>query len=129
MLGSEPSQQCENFFGIIVIQSKLQPTPLFLPGKSHGWRNLVGYSAWGRKESDTTERHLLYFYFSLCVTHLSDMGFDFIIIVLLRLLCLWTSGIFFLVGSSVLLSIIVQQLVTVLVLSQEEMSVYPSPPS
>ena len=37
-----------------------QPTPVFLPGKSHGWRNLVGYSPWGRKESDTTERHLLY---------------------------------------------------------------------
>ena len=31
-----------------------------LPGKSHGRRNLVGYSPWGRKESDTTERlHLL----------------------------------------------------------------------
>ena len=28
----------------------------FLPGKSHGWRSLVGYSSWGRKESDTTER-------------------------------------------------------------------------
>ena len=24
--------------------------------KSHGWRNLVGYSPWGHKESDTTER-------------------------------------------------------------------------
>ena len=40
---------------------KWQPTPVFLPGKSHGWRNLVGYSPWGRKESDTTERHLLYY--------------------------------------------------------------------
>ena len=29
---------------------------LFLPGKSHGQRSLVGYSPWGRKESDTTER-------------------------------------------------------------------------
>ena len=27
-----------------------------MPGKSHGWRNLIGYSPWGRKESDTTER-------------------------------------------------------------------------
>ena len=27
-----------------------------MPGKSHGWRSLVGYSPWGRKESDTTER-------------------------------------------------------------------------
>ena len=39
---------------------KWQPTPVFLPGKSHGWRSLVGYSPWGRKELDTTERlHLL----------------------------------------------------------------------
>ena len=27
-----------------------------MPGKSHGWRSLVGYSPWGRKELDTTER-------------------------------------------------------------------------
>ena len=27
-----------------------------LPGKSHGWKGLVGYSLWGRKESDTTEQ-------------------------------------------------------------------------
>ena len=38
-----------------------QPTPVFLTGKSHGWRSLVGYSPWGRKESDTTER--LHFHF------------------------------------------------------------------
>ena len=34
---------------------KWQPTPVLLPGKSRGWRSLVGYSPWGRKESDTTE--------------------------------------------------------------------------
>ena len=28
-----------------------QPTPVFLPGEFHGWRSLVGYSPWGRKES------------------------------------------------------------------------------
>jgi len=28
---------------------------IFLPGEFHGQRNLVGYSPWGRKESDTTE--------------------------------------------------------------------------
>jgi len=33
-----------------------QPTPGLLPGKFHGWRSLVGYSPWGCKESDTTER-------------------------------------------------------------------------
>ena len=32
-----------------------QPTPVLLPGKSHGWRSLVGCSPWGRTESDTTE--------------------------------------------------------------------------
>ena len=32
-----------------------QPTPVFLPGKSHWQRNLAGYSSWGCKESDRTE--------------------------------------------------------------------------
>ena len=32
-----------------------QPTPVLLPGKSHGRRSLVGCSPWGREESDTTE--------------------------------------------------------------------------
>ena len=32
-----------------------QPTPVFLPGESHGQRSLEGYGPWGRKESDTTE--------------------------------------------------------------------------
>ena len=40
-----------------------QPTPVLLPGKSHGWRGLVGCSPWGCWESDTTER--LHFHFSL----------------------------------------------------------------
>jgi len=31
-------------------------TPVLLPGKSHGWRSLVGCSPWGREESDTIER-------------------------------------------------------------------------
>ena len=39
------------------------PTPVLLPGKSHGWRSLVGCSPWGHKESDTTER--LHFHFPL----------------------------------------------------------------
>ena len=40
-----------------------QPTPVLLPGKSHGWRSLVGCSPWGHEESDTTER--LHFHFLL----------------------------------------------------------------
>ena len=39
-----------------------QPTPIILPGNSHGWRSLVGCSPWGRKELDTTE--WLHFHFS-----------------------------------------------------------------
>ena len=35
-----------------------QPTPVFMPGESHGLRSLVGYNPWGRKESDTTEQLL-----------------------------------------------------------------------
>ena len=42
------------------------PTPVLLPGKSHGRRSLVGCSPWGRYESDTTER--LHFDFSLSCT-------------------------------------------------------------
>ena len=42
---------------------KWQPTPMFLPGESHGWRSLVGCSPWGRWGSDTTEQ--LPFHFSL----------------------------------------------------------------
>ena len=39
------------------------PTPVLLPGKSHGQRSLIGCSPWGRCESDTTE--WLRFHFSL----------------------------------------------------------------
>ena len=42
------------------------PTPVLLPGKSHGWRSLVGCSPWGHEESDVTER--LHFHFSLSCT-------------------------------------------------------------
>ena len=58
-----------NLFHIFVFSYKFhrrrhwQPTPVLLPGKSHGWRRLVGCSPWGCYESDTTER--LHFHFSL----------------------------------------------------------------
>ena len=51
--------QCRN----ISWRRKRQPTPVFLPGKSPGRGSLAGYSPWGRKESDTTER--LHFLFTL----------------------------------------------------------------
>ena len=40
-----------------------QPTPVLLPGKSHGWRSLLGYSPWGQEESDLTERLHFHFHF------------------------------------------------------------------
>ena len=46
-----------------MIRRRWRPTPVLLPGKSHGWRSLVGCSPWGCEESDTTER--LHFHFSL----------------------------------------------------------------
>ena len=53
-LGSEAPSHAPHalsfFFG-----SSCLPAPVFLPGKLHGRRNLVGYSPWGRKESNTTE--------------------------------------------------------------------------
>ena len=56
-----PCRRCKRlgfdpWVGKIPWGRKWQPTPVFLPGKSHGHRSLVGYSPWGCKESDTTER-------------------------------------------------------------------------
>ena len=49
-LGSIPGS------GRIPWRREWQPTPVFLPGGFHGQRRLVGYSPWGCKESDLTER-------------------------------------------------------------------------
>ena len=46
-------------------------TLVFLPGKFHGWRSLVGYSPWGWKELDTTER--LHFHFLLHCRQILDI--------------------------------------------------------
>ena len=48
----------------------LIPASVFLPGKSHGCRNLVGYIPWSHKESDTTER--LHFDFHFQEDHLEE---------------------------------------------------------
>ena len=62
--GKEPTCQCRScrrrgfnpWIGKLPWRRKWQPTPVFLPGKSHGQRILAGYSPWGRKEPDTAER-------------------------------------------------------------------------
>ena len=56
----EPTCQCRRhgfnpWVRKIPWKRKWQTTPVFLPGKFHGQRSPVGYSAWDGKESDTTE--------------------------------------------------------------------------
>ena len=61
--GKEPacqSRRCKRcrfhpWVGKIPWRRKWQPIPVFLPGESHGQKNLAGYSPWGRKELDMTE--------------------------------------------------------------------------
>ena len=53
-------------FHFPALEKEMAPTPVFLPGESQGWRSLVGYSPWGRKDSDMTEQlYLLHF---ICLT-------------------------------------------------------------
>ena len=52
--GKEPTCQCrksrfDSWVGKIPWRGKWQPTPVFLPGESHGQRSLVGYSPWDRR--------------------------------------------------------------------------------
>ena len=56
---------CHWFMAVLKSYGRRQwhPTPVLLPGKSHGCRSLVGCSPWGREELDTTEQ--LHFHFSL----------------------------------------------------------------
>ena len=62
--GKEPACQCRRhkrhgfklWVRKISWRRKGQSTPVFLPGKFHENRSLVGYSPWGHKELDTTER-------------------------------------------------------------------------
>ena len=49
---------------VLLRRRQWQPTPVLLPGKSHGWRSLVGCSPWDHWESDTTERLRFHFSFS-----------------------------------------------------------------
>ena len=51
---------------MVLDRRQWHPTPVLLPGKSHGWRSLVDCSPWGLEESDMTER--LHFHFSLSCT-------------------------------------------------------------
>ena len=45
----------DSWVGKIPWRRARQPTPVFLPGESHGQRSLAGYSPWGHKELNTAE--------------------------------------------------------------------------
>ena len=49
-----------------------QPTPVFLPGEFRGQKSLTGYSPWGHKESDLTER-LTYIHMNTLSAHESAL--------------------------------------------------------
>ena len=53
---------------------KWQPTPVLLPGKSHGQKSLVDYSPWDSKESDMTERLHFHLHFLLRDTQASQVN-------------------------------------------------------
>ena len=58
--GRESACQCRRRWFVPGVRKtpwsrKWQPTPVFLPGESHGQRSLAGYSPWGHRESDTTD--------------------------------------------------------------------------
>ena len=55
MLGWMTHRLESRLMGEISTTSYMRSTPVLLPGKSHEQKSLVGYSPWGRKESDTTE--------------------------------------------------------------------------
>ena len=77
--GKEPACQCRKhkrsrfhpWVRKIPWRRKWLPTPVFLPGKSHGQRSLAGYSPRGCKESDTTEwverTHTSWHIYCMCV--------------------------------------------------------------
>ena len=48
--------QVRSLVGEDPLEKEMATHSSLLPGKSHGQRSLVGYSPWGRKESDTTEQ-------------------------------------------------------------------------
>ena len=62
-MGSLSSESLLCMLSHSIQRRQWHPTPVLLPGKSHGWRSLVGFGPWGLEESNTTER--LHFHFSL----------------------------------------------------------------
>ena len=70
---SNPKErQCQRMYKLLHNCTHL--TPVFLPGKSHGRRSLVGCSPWGRKESDMTEWLHFHFHYQKRKDHKMSAG-------------------------------------------------------
>ena len=66
--GSDP------WVGKIPGRRKWQPTPVVLPGESHGRRSLVGYSPRGRKESARLSDFTFTFFVTMCISCYSSLS-------------------------------------------------------
>ena len=67
----DKKHRLDPWVGNIPWRRKWQPTPVFLPGKSHGQRSLVGYSLWGQKKKvrhdlETKQQQLTYLLIGSC---------------------------------------------------------------
>ena len=72
------TQTCTQIY-LYIFVCTWQPTPVFLPGKLHGQRSLVGYSAWDQKELYMTEQmstHTHYLYVRIHVYFMAWRQFD-----------------------------------------------------
>ena len=100
--GKESTCQCRRRVWSLVRKifwrRKCQPCPVFLPGKPHGQRSLVGYSLWGHKESDNlaTEQISILCLINSNTTNLLDMykyvfylKFAYVMMVLINLWISW----------------------------------------
>ena len=65
---------CLRFVAATGWRRQWHPTPVFLPGESHGRRSLVGRSPWGCRESDTTERFHFHALEKAMATHSSVLA-------------------------------------------------------
>ena len=113
---------------ILVIKSHWPSKSDFL-GIPNPYARSLGWEArHGTQNFHNSRRISLIFLYGLCVTHPAEIGFDFIVTALPTIsrgfFLVFGCGYLFLVGSNALLSMVVQQLVAILVLSWEEMSTH-----
>ena len=79
LVTKQQQQQCSNYIVFITIniafswREAWQPAPVFLPGESHGWRSLEGYSSRGCKKSDRT-KGTLHAHKHMCTQERSGKG-------------------------------------------------------